>query len=182
MSRTELYIVKNTGELELYKEFGNSHRGASLLWSNLCKKYLDSPYGHILLSKEGLDKLWRLDRDPKVPKELRILHISTFDHFLIRKENLQQFIDACEEVYKKDYFEDLGHFRDYPEVFRGIMKLENIMAIAWNQTTVCTDVWCVYDACKHCDNGTIQRDYNILKDKEHQFLFEYLEEITQKRY
>lgn len=175
MSKTELYIVKKDGELELYKEFGNSHRGASILWSNLSKKYLNVSW--ITLANKEMKKLWNLDRDSNVPRALRILLISTFDHFLIKKENLPQFIDACEEVYKKNYFDDLGHFEDYPEVMREIMELDDVIAITWNQTSVCCDTWYAYDVCKHCDNGTIQRDYNIFVDKNHEFLFEYLKEI-----
>ena len=179
MSRTELYIVKNTGDLELYKEFGNSHRGASLLWNNLTKKYINTSYSWISMKKKEMERLWRLDQDPRVSREEKVIFISTFDHFLIKKENLHLFIEACEEVYKKNYFEDIGHFKNYPEVMREIMKLEDVIAIAWNQTSVCSDVWYVYDVCTHCDDGTIQRDYNILKDKNHQFLFEYLESIKQ---
>lgn len=172
MSRTELYIVKNTGELELYKEFGNSHRGASLLWHNLGKKYLGGLKWH---NKKEMEKLWRLDQDPRISREEKILLISTFDHFLIKKENLPKLIEACEKVY----FEDIGHFKDYPEVMKEIMKLEDIIAIAWNQTSVSSGVWDVYEMCPTCEHDTLHRDYNILKDKDHQFLFEYLEEITQ---
>lgn len=175
MSRTELYIVKKDGTLELYKEFGNSHRGASLLWDNLMKKYLNSSYGRMMMNDKEMEKLWRLDRDPKVSREEKILLISTFDHMLIKKENLKQFIDACEEVYKN--FEELGHFNTYPEVMKEIMKLEDVIAIGWNQTSVCCDVWDVYETCTHCDDGTIRRDYNIFKDNKHEFLFEYLKEI-----
>lgn len=173
MSRTELYIVKNTGELELYKEFGNSHRGASLLWQNLGDKYLD---GLKWYNEKQMGMLWKLDRDPRVSREEKILLISTYDHELIKKENLEQFVDACEKVY----FHDNGHFKEYPEVMKEIMKLKDVIAIGWNQTSVNCGVWDVYDDCKHCDTGTIQRDYNVLKDKDHQFLFEYLESITQK--
>ncbi len=177
MSRTELYIVKKEGNLELFKEFGNSHRGAALLWDNLAKKYFNTSYGRMMWDDKEMEKIWRLDQDPKVPKELKILLISTFDHMLIKKENFEKFIIACEEVYQQDYLEEMGHFKKYPSVLLEILKYIDCIGIGWNRTSVCSGVWDEYDSCKHCDNGTIRRDYNIFKDKDHKFLFEYLEGI-----
>ena len=85
MSRTELYIIDKKGNIVFFEEFGNSHRGAALLWSNLCKRYLDDEY--YWLNKES-DKLWQLDADKRIPRELRILLVSTYDHMIIKKENL----------------------------------------------------------------------------------------------
>ena len=116
MSQTELYIIKKDGSLEFYKGFGNSHRGASLLWHNLGKKYLSISNYHILFSKKEEEKLWRLDREPSVPIELRILHISTFDRMMIKIENLHRFIEAIKKVHDAKYFEDMGHFDSYPEL------------------------------------------------------------------
>lgn len=184
MSRTELYIVKKEGNLELFKEFGNSHRGAALLWSNLCEKYFNNRTGWLSADLSKSDKmrgkLWKLDHDPRVPRELRILLISTFDHMLIRKENFEKFIIACEEVYQKDYLEEMGHFKIYPTILLEILNYVDCIGIGWNQTSVCSDVWYVYDTCKYCVDGTIQRDYNIFKDNDHNFLFEYLEEIEKE--
>ena len=181
MSQTELYIIKKDGSLKYYKGFGNSHRGASLLWSNLCKKYLTNSYGIMMFNDNELEKLWKLDRDPKVPEELRILHISTFDRMMIRKENLQKFIEAIKKVQDNNYFEDLGHFDAYPEVFEEIEEITpDIIGIAWNQTSVNSGYWDIYEKCPHCKEETIRRDYNIFKDQKHDFLFEYLYEIRIK--
>lgn len=177
MSRTELYIVKEDGELFIYKEFSNSHRGAALLWDNLIKKYLNSSYGKLMFSDKEMDKLWRLDRDLNIPRELRVLLISTFDKMLIKKENLPLFIEAINKTINKKHFEETGHFKDYPEAMNEILKMKDVVAIAWNQTSICSGVWNKYDKCPHCKHYTIERSYNIYKDKEHDFLFEYLNEI-----
>ena len=172
MSRTELYMIDKKGNLALFDEFGNSHRGAALLWSNLCDKYLhDESYW---LLSENKDKLWRLDVDKRVPRELRILFISTFDHMIIKKENLHLFIDAIEKCLKERHFDDFGHFESYPDSLRDVLSL-NVLGIAWNQTSVNSGVWDVYESCPTCNHDTIQRGYNILKDTDHQFLFEYME-------
>lgn len=180
MSRTELYIVKKDGSLELYKEFGNSHRGASLLWSNLWKLFYPEFHFPHFNDDKNIELLWNLDQNSEVPRVLNILHVSTFDHMLIRKEKLSEFIEAIENVIQAKYFNDNGHFRDYPEVMKEIMKLEDVIAIGWNQTSVCCGVWDVYEECPTCGESSIQRGYNVLKDKDHQFLFEYLDEIEKE--
>lgn len=179
MSQTELYIVKKNGDLEFFKGFGNSHRGASLLWSNLWKKYYPELRKPLFNDDKNIEKLWRLDRNPDVPRELKILHISTFDRMMIKKENLEQFIEAMENVYQNEYLEDMGHFETYPEILKDINAMENVIAIAWNQTSINSGYWDMYEECPTCGEYSIERSYNIFKDKKHQFLFEYLNEIEQ---
>ena len=179
MSQTELYIIRMNGDLEFFRGFGNSHRGASLFWHNLSDKYLNIPYAKIMSTnnKKELEKLWRLDRDPNIPREIRILHISTFDRMMIKKENLQQFINAIKRVIEIWYIEDLGHFTKYPSVFLEILDYVDCIGIAWNQTSVNHGYWDMYEECPTCGEHSIERSYNIFKDNKHQFLFEYLEGI-----
>lgn len=175
MSRTELYIIGKDGDIEIYKGYGNSYRGAILLWHNLWRKYYAKLcYPHFNDDK-NIEKLWRVDINLEVPRELRILLASTFDKMMIKIDNLPKYIDAIESVLTKKYFEDNGHFKNYPKDLREILKNKNIIAICWNQTSINNGVWIKYDQCPTCREYSIERSYNIFKDKKHQFLFEYLE-------
>lgn len=179
MSRTELYVVKKDGELYLHKEFSNSHRGALMLWDNLAEKYLNRKFASLLFNKD-VKPVWKLDRDLNVPEDLRILLMSTYDWFMIRRENLPLFVTSIRNVLEGKYFKDMGHFEYYPEVLEEIYKMDDVVAIAWNQTSVVCDMWNIYEECPTCGECNQQRGYNIYKDNKHTFLYEYLTFINQE--
>lgn len=182
MSRTQLFIIQENGDLKLYEEFGNSFRGASLFWHNLWNWKNNTKSDHSYCHDEKKQEmLWRLDEDPDIPRELRIILISTFDRHMIKRENLSKYINAIEKVLNKGYFEDNGHFETYPKVLENLVERKDILGIAWNQTDTYDGYWNIYEECPTCHHHTIKRIYNIFRDKKHQFVFEYLEQLNQIR-
>lgn len=164
MSRTELYIIKKDGYLELYEVLENSYRGAFLFWYNLWnwKHKTKEDYSYIYNNKKQ-ERLWEFERDSNIPIELRILFISTFDKFIIKKDNFKKYIDAINKVLEEEYFEDNGHFEEYSNVLEKLIKRKDILGVCWNQTDTNSDSWF--------------KNYNILNDKQHRFVFNYLNEI-----
>lgn len=180
MSSTELLIFYKK-KWCLFEEYHNSYKGAFLLWEELWNKFFSDESFPYLPSDERLEKLWRLDQDPRLSRDLKILLCSTFDHFLIKRENIPRFIEAIKNAIKNDELNDFGHFSSYARDLENFLKKkEKFKAIGWIQTTVCDDVWMEFEdkKCRCCgDVKTIKRKYDLSKDKKHRFVFEHLNQL-----
>lgn len=114
MSRTELYTIRRRdGRLQSCGDANNAWRGAMIIWHSLEEKYLpslplqesDKMMGNTYRSrfspftpKEEKDRFWRLERDPRLTWQERIVLATTYDFAVIFYEDLPEVADAYEQV------------------------------------------------------------------------------------
>ena len=80
---------------------------------------------------------------------------------------------SCTELYglRKNNVVSIGETID-----------SDILAIAWNQTSVSSDVWtyCEWNGKHDIDGEKEYRNYDLSKDDKHWFLFEEIEKCKSK--
>jgi hypothetical protein len=145
MSYTTLYRVTGAGNIVSHEEYRNSYRGAMLIWTNLFplaeKEFAQAKrIAHILggdhgapmpTSDEDARAVWALFRDPKVPREIRIVLGSTLDHVVLMHRDVPEFIKAV-KVYGASY--SSGHLLAMIDAMA--KPPANTLAWCWNQTSV----------------------------------------------
>lgn len=160
MSYTEMFgIPKKGGELVHLQNCKNSWRGGMWIWNNLSNKYLGRDFN---LMEAGDSKVWDLWKDSRLSDSEYYSLMSTFDKMLVHNDMMLVVADALEQF-------DPGteNLKLQAETLRQAKK-DGMMAVCWNQTSVCADTWMVYD---HEDDED-ERMFNIDIDKEygHQFM------------
>lgn len=159
MSHSTLYMVFKTTVREI-GEFENSYGTALPLWDFLAKTYLGWGDGWSHQKTPEEDKaLWRLARDPQVPRALRICHAMTFDNALVVPSDIQAAADACEFTYGvvRQNSPGTNHWhRISARLKRFKTSDQRVIGVALNCTSV-NDIWgtnqCtqVYDLMKFID-------------------------------
>ena len=181
MSYAELKIVKKNGDVVGYKEYNNAFGGAAFIWTKLYDKYLKDqniPYDSWLLNRE---KLWKLSKDESIPFFARVVLNSTYDHVIIKRENILDLANALEkflEIFPPSKG-TICHLGNWVNDLRDIYKDKSIRGIAFYQTSVSQDLWNIYNDNEEDDSWT-DRDYNIEKDEGHWFLFDEIEDFIVK--
>lgn len=159
MSYTEIFKFKEDGNAEMIAEIHNAHRGAMAIWVELGKKY-NTPFS--LFSPQ---KVWGL-QNKNIDITDKICLLSTFDNVVIKKENLNRLISAFRD------FSGNTSLKEQADVIENeFKKHNNLLGIAFNQTSVNGDNW-------ESGFGSFDEDnqeylpYNILEDNDrHWFLF-----------
>jgi hypothetical protein len=188
MSYTEIYSFGKDGNAYSYEDVKNAFRGAMAVWGFLEEKYLsdyrpsfvpvnipDSKIEQYLHYKptrvssasddNAMKEIWALFRDERLLKEERIVLGTTFDNVLVKKENIQEVIDA---FYK---FEGETSLKEQADILKELINDGDTIAIGWNQTSVC-EGWTskgLYD-----EENEETATYNLFKQKDHWFLFDEL--------
>ena len=168
MSYTEMYKVDRDGNVHHAAEFHNSHRGAWLVWKQMCERYLHKDAVMLIMEpgNGGMQEVWDLWKAPRVLRQHRIVMASTFDRVMVRRDNLLRLIEAIEE-YAKDF--DPGTLLAQARKLQELVQDDDVIAVCWNQTSVNCNPWWVYDGDDELDEG---RSYNVNADENHWFLFE----------
>lgn len=201
MSYTELYAFGKDGEIYFYDKVHNSHRGAQLFWMKMEEKYLP-PFrpsyvpSHIeddeietylrfkptrMGDTEAMSEVWNLVLSSKITDDERIMMTSTFDRVAVKKEN---FVEVANAFLNDDKDTTL---KEQAEIILRMSEDENIIALAWNQTSVNLCLWEDLYALRNPDFDEEADDeyekirsipYNILKcDDVHFWLMEHVSEI-----
>lgn len=160
MSYTEMYgIPQEGGELVHLQDCKNSWRGAMWIWNNLSKKYLGRDFN---LMEAGDSEVWNLWKDSKLSDSEYYSLMSTFDGMLVHNEMMLVVADALEQF-------DPGteNLKLQAQTLRQAKK-DGMMAVCWNQTSVCADTWRVPDP--ESDEGDRMFNIDIDKDYKHQFM------------
>lgn len=177
MSCTEIYTFNQKGKPSLYAEIRNAHRGAMAIWAYMEEKYLP-PYmpdwarGTVLSFKPSrctadahiFQEITDLHENPKVSETDKIVLKTTFDMLVVKKEDLPKVINAF------IIFGAKTSLPEQAEILEKIMQDSSIIAVGWNQTSVCCDTWMNfggYDKQKNCEIP-----YNLLTMTKHWFLFD----------
>jgi len=185
MSYTEIFGFDKEGNAYGQADIRNAHRGAMAIWSILEKRYLP-PYrpsyvpSHVLdkdiesychykpsrsfcMEVEPMRAIWDLVNDKRLKDCEKIALACTFDHVIIKKEDLPKLIDAFKE------FEGETSLREQANVLAEMFKDENCIAVGFNQTSVNGDTW--VNAGPYDEENEESNPYNLFKQTEHWFLF-----------
>lgn len=178
MSYTEIYSFNKKGNAEFLGETKNSWRGAMAIWEILEKKYLEplpkpnwmtieryneGGYSRTSLSDNGLAPIWALYDSDKIDKIYKIVLGTTFDYYIVMKENINEVIEAFEN------FKGETSLKEQAIIISEILDDPDVIAIGWNQTSVNGDNWTNYNYDEVIDDHI---PYNLYDQNEHYNLFE----------
>ena len=172
MSRTILYLVPESGEIQSYAEYRNSHGSGSYIFTALCDRYLDGMQW--ICSGDNINRLWGLAKDDRLPKHHKIALMTTFDRVMVRRENLGRTADAFEL-----FVEDFPPGRRVCSLLKQAGDLRLIshepvcFAACWQQTSVSMYVWMVRGQETE-PGGYDYRPWDVSRDEGHWFLFDDL--------
>lgn len=170
MSEMEIYGVRPNGDVTRAFELPNAWLGAALVWTELGNKYL-GPYDPRTelerLRREGKEesfdpfgwvRTWDLADSPKLTDAEWCVLTTTFDHFIVPKEQFE-YVAKCFEEFHKEFPKSHYHKLAYL-----ISKFDALGYIGYcvNATSVNANPWWVREG----DEG---RPYNIYKDNTHIF-------------
>lgn len=179
MSYTELYKFNKTGDASFIGETHNAFRGAAAIWGILENKYLPPYFFHGLEKCSRLSsgdmteiqKIWDLINDPKVTERDKIVLGATFDDVIVMRKDIDDLLLAFDE------FEGDTSLKEQAKIIKTeIKKTPDLIAIAWNQTSVNGDNWLNYGGYDDDDEAI---PYNIIKMSDrHWDLFEELKKTA----
>lgn len=188
MSYTEIVCFKKNGEAESYADVKNSWRGAMAIWRILEERYLppyrptyvpknipDNMIEEVLhykptrcssiMDKDAMKEIWNLFDKDSVSKIDKIVLGTTFDKMLVKKENFSKVIDSFNK------FEGKTSLGEQAKVLEEMLKDDEIIAAAWNQTSVNENQWTCHGFNKENEEYI---PYNCLKGNKHYELFDEL--------
>ena len=176
MSYTTIYAFKKNWLPFCLGEVGNSHRSAPAIWDYMEKKYLppympDFAKNYIWLKPwhfsrmvsfwtdpNGMYDVWNLFDRKDIPKHERIVLWSTFDDSVVMKPDFQILIDAF------NAFEGESSLKEQADIIKSALSNEDIVAIAWNQTSLSQTRWYYGGGL---DENDEELPYNILTMTDH---------------
>lgn len=159
MSTTEIYGIENNGNVVAYGSAQNSWLGGMHVWNTLNEKY---GFGGNMMF--GFDRIWKSFNKGVYEDYENVVLGSTFDYVVVMKEDFGKLIGNFEKYYG---LYPNSNFGEQIEVIKSMKTDEDIMGVAWCQTSVADDLW---------DFGYDEEDetipYNIFKGEKHWNLFE----------
>jgi len=179
MSYTELFTFNKKGNAESLGEVGNAYRGAMAVWMEVEKRYLpkfipewakrigdvNKDYSRTTdFGGNGIQEIWDLYKNPDVTMVDKIALGSTFDKVVVNKEDFPELIKAFKS------FEGKTSLKEQAELIEGILDDEDVIAIAWNQTSVNADKWSNFG--EYDEETEESSPYNVLEMEDHFNLFE----------
>lgn len=145
MSYTTIYFLK---EKELLSaEFRNSHRGAMYIWRDEAKRYFGLDMFPFFDDDEQM-KIWNYgNHNPHtMPMHEQIALLSTMDGALMEPARWTELVEAFEKYGEEHPNSSFGEQASAIREFMESDKSEGLVAIGWNQTSVCGDVrWFDHD-------------------------------------
>ncbi|KST45400.1 hypothetical protein [Enterococcus durans] len=164
MSTTEIYAIEKNGDVVPYGSAQNSWLGGMHVWNSLSEKY-DLGEGMMF----GFDRTWNCFGKGIYEEYEDVVLGSTFDNVIVLKENIDQLLTSFKKYYS---VYPNSNFGQQIEVIEAMKADENIIGVAWCQTSLADDLWDYgYDEEK---DKVIP--YNIFKGENHGELFDLLED------
>lgn len=185
-----MVYFKKDGKAEGYIDIKNAFRGAMAIWTIIEEKYLPTfrpsfvpeyisnieeylgfkPSRIIPTFNEeehikNMHEIWDLFNSDKVNKIDRIVLGTTFDRVLVKRENFEELISAFEN------FNSDTSLKEQAGVIKGMLKNKEIIAVGWNQTSICSNQWIQH---KYNEENDEYEPYNCLTGENHFWLFDGL--------
>ncbi len=199
MSYTEIYSFGKDGKAKFYAAIKNSWRGAMAIWSEMEKRHLPPyipdyikycnwyrqgmPFEEIVMrngfeptrvsamttaGKNPLQEVWDLADNLTIPEHERIALFTTFDGCLIKREDCRRVA----EVFRR--FEGDTSLDEQAVVLDSAAADSSIIAIGWNQTSVCANSW--ENAGGYDEIKDTPIPYNCLTGTKHFWLFDEMKQ------
>jgi hypothetical protein len=171
MSYTTIHLVQHGG-LAKHEDFNNSWGSAMYVWTSLNSKYLAEPgesHTAFLFSESKFPLLWKLAIDARLAKTERIVHATTFDRAMVKRENLLDLADRFDEFV--ELHPPGKYVCSLPQQAESLRRIIgnsiDCVGVCWTQTSVASDVWQVPD-----ESTEESRWYDIDRDKGHFFIYD----------
>lgn len=184
MSYTEIYSFGKDGKAKLLGEVRNAFRGAMAVWSILEDRYLP-PYNpgypvsgytpkrtSAIFDDNAMKEIWALHKNPKVCMTDKIVLCSTFDNVTVNRANVPDLLKAY-----RTFEGDTNLLEQADLIEQALADDSEIIAIAFNQTSVNGDTWT--NKLGYDEETEESIPYNILEGKDHWSLFKDLEQANQ---
>lgn len=112
-----------------------------------------------------MQEVWDLWQNPDIPTDERIVLMTTFDHVLVKREDLPRVINAFNTFKGKT-----ANIEAQAMILETLYENDNCIAVGWNQTSINAKSWGTYypgdDECT---------PYNCLNGADHWYLFDDLD-------
>lgn len=171
MSYTSMFEIDHDGNCQETKDYSNSWGAAPFVWRSLARKYLNTDWW-IEMASAG-DRLWRLDRNERLPSAERIVLVLTFDRVVVPRDAMYPAAAAIDEFIKA-YPPVSGEANHWPQIADDLRDAHarGVRAVCWEQTSVASRIWRIYDQATEQS-----RPYNIDTGTEHFLLFDKYPEL-----
>ncbi len=184
MSYTKIYKFNKKGDASGLVDIKNSWRGAMAIWGIMENKYLEPLPKPIWMNdkdyKRGYSRtcqqpsfnddapnpmkpIWDLWTNKKVNRIDKIVLGTTFDNVVVMLDNIKETIEAFEK------FEGETSLKEQAETLKESLSDKDLIAVAWNQTSVCGDTWTNYNYNEETEESI---PYNIKNQDKHWNLFD----------
>lgn len=173
MSYTEIYKFKKDGDAECFAEMRNAFRGAMAVWETIEKRYLpkhkpswspdNEDYSRVTdMRGNGLKEVWALFDGDKISETDKIVLGSTFDNVVVMKDHIPELIEAFRA------FEGDTSLKEQADLIESAYQTdEDLIAIAWNQTSVNSDAWEADEVKTDEDGEEYYPSYNLFRQDKH---------------
>lgn len=111
------------------------------------------------------DEVWALAENPDVPLHEKIVMHTTFDHCLVKREDIRRVVDAFRQ------FDGETSLKEQADILERMEADPEIIAVGWNQTSVNADNWANAGGYDEDDEWI---PYNCLTGDKHYWLFDVL--------
>jgi hypothetical protein len=135
MSCTELFVFGRDGTT--VEEFRNAWGGAVAVWQILGDKYCDDGFDFM-----DPDPVWRLADGALLTPEERVVLMTTFDGCVVGAEDLGAVADAFQVFYDNNILQRARQAFNIGAQAAALRRLAtdtDVVAVAWNQTSVVAD-------------------------------------------
>lgn len=167
MSRATLHGFDREGQIYNIADYNNAWYGAIIVWMEMAKKYGIPNGEEVIFNNVVAEKVWGLSKDKNTTKADRITMMTTFDRFIVYKQDFPDLIAAMKE--SASWLPAHCHVIKEANDIEKLLSDENITAIAWTQTSV-SDCW----GSGEYDENEDQIPYNLNEHNKHYNLFEVL--------
>lgn len=153
MSTTEIYGVKDNGDVVKVGETDQALRGAMFIWTQLGKRY---NAGGIM----DFSPLWALQDSPQMEANHSLVLKTTFDGAVVMKDEIPKVLAAFSAFDAEFPGSSLPKQADIIE--RKILHNDDMMGVCWSQTSSLAHAWEVQD-----DETDAYIPYNVNEQTEH---------------
>jgi hypothetical protein len=167
---TQVFIVKESGNVELFADAKNDTSIALIVWKTLSDKY---KLGFSLEVKTtgGVENL---AYNHSIPLFERISLISTFEALWVRRTNIAQLINALEDFASINLIEAVrGPIHSVTAILRQAYMEPGMIGVAFNHVSHVIPYWHIYEKHDKSEN-ILLRKYNLNSTKGH---FELSDEL-----
>lgn len=151
MSTVEIYAVRKSGDVELYAEVENSHRGMQVVWREMESRYLPlyrpsfvpdyvddnqlvqylhyKPTRVSALEEDAMKEVWNLINLPNVSLLEKWVLGSTYDKVIVERSAFDDLIHAFHSFFSDP---DASNLPEQADIVEQMTLDEDIIGIAWS--------------------------------------------------